>query len=283
MKRVGIIGLGLMGSSLGLALKRRGLAAVAGWARREETRRLAVELSVVDEVFDTPKAAVQGADIAVFCTPVCSIPDLVRDCAGGFKPGAVVTDVGSTKAELMRIVVPLLKGTGAAFVGSHPMAGSDKTGVEAGRADLYEGAITAVTGDPETPMQAVDDVTWMWSGVGCRVVPLNPLDHDILVARTSHLPHLVAALLARTVGRDAVPLVGDFCGTGFRDATRIAAGSPEMWHDIVKTNRAALLDELWAYDAALLELIGKLEKDDFDGIRDLLAAARETRSSLLKA
>jgi len=145
MKKISIIGLGLMGGSLGLALKTRGLAErVVGYARRAETRRLAVEKNVVDRAFDSAEEAVKGADLVVFCTPILSIPPLVRACEPHFAPKCIVTDVGSTKAELVKELGTVLAHGRGLFVGSHPMTGSEQAGLDAARADLYEGAVVVV-------------------------------------------------------------------------------------------------------------------------------------------
>jgi prephenate dehydrogenase len=282
MQRVAIIGLGLMGGSLGLALKKGGHTVVTGYARRAETRRAAVNAGAVDEAFDTPQAALRNAHVAVFCTPVLSIPELVEACLPAFEKGCVVTDVGSTKAELVRRMSAVLREDGVWFVGSHPMTGSEKTGIESARAGLYEGAVTAITPPAEAPPAAVETVSNLWCSVGARVVRLDPGQHDRLVARTSHLPHLVAALLVGTVGREISPELKRLIGPGFRDTTRIAGGDAELWHDIVKTNKCAILDELQAYDKALRELMALLESNRFDDVRDLLERCRLRRTELME-
>lgn len=281
MKKVAIIGLGLMGGSLGLALKRRGLAKVMASARREETRRLAVSMGAVDEVFETPQVALRGADVAVFCTPVCSIPKLAKDCLDAFEPGCVVTDVGSTKADLVKKMNRLFQGTHVTFVGSHPMAGSEKTGMEVANATLYEEAVTALTPVKGTPESAIAIIEALWSGVGAKVVRVAPGAHDDLVARSSHLPHLVAALLVTTAGRNQLVDLSKFCGPGFKSTTRVASGSPEMWHDIVKTNRTAILDELRAYHTQVGELVAALEARDYSQVKSLLEHAKTLRHDLL--
>jgi prephenate dehydrogenase len=273
--------MGLMGGSLGLALKRRGLAEVHVYARREETRQLALTMGAADAAFETPAGALRGADITVFCLPVCSIPDVAKECFLHFEPECVVTDVGSTKVRLVEAMHHLFKGSRAVFVGSHPIAGSEKHGMEAATADLYQGTMTAVTPDPDTPHHALEVVTWLWSGVGARVVRLAPDQHDRLVARTSHLPHLVASLLATTVGRDLDSYIKSFCGTGFRDSSRVASGSPDIWQDVVKTNHGAILAELKAYGARLTDLIHLVEAEDYQGVHRFLENAKRSRSDLI--
>lgn len=278
---VSILGLGLMGGSLGLALRERGLARVTGYARREGTRQAAVQGHFVDLCHATAADAVRDADIVVICTPVLTIPALIRECREAFRPGCVVTDVGSTKAVVQREAEAALKGTAAVFVGSHPMAGSEKSGLAAARVDLYEGAITGVTHSVGTDIAAVDRICRLWWSVGARVVRLDATEHDALVARTSHLPHLLAALLITVVGRDHTDEVKSFCGPGFNDATRIAAGSPDMWHDIVKTNRDVLIEEIRLFGKELEGLASMLEQGDYDGIKALLERGRKLRETLV--
>lgn len=270
-----------MGGSLGMALRRRGLARVSLYARRVETRQDALDRGAADEAHASPQAALKGAALAVFCTPVCSIPEMAADCVEAFEPGCVVTDVGSTKVCLVEAMGQALAGSSTIFVGSHPMAGSEKAGMEAARADLYQGAVTAVTPAGDAPEGAIREVEHLWTGVGARCVRLSPGQHDAWVARSSHLPHLVAAVLAVTAGREASSGLKDFCGPGFRDTTRVASGSPEMWHDIVKTNRVAILEELRQYEAELAGLIELIGREDFQGTRELLEKARKARHHLV--
>lgn len=279
MKTVAVIGMGLMGGSLGLALRRRGLARVRGYARRAETRQAALAMGAVDSVYETAAAAVQGAGIVVMCTPVLSIPALVNECLPALESGAVVTDVGSTKAELTHRLAPILAGGRVQFVGSHPMTGSEKTGIEVARADLYEGAVTVVTASGADGI-GVDRVAAMWRDVGSRVMRLDPGEHDALVARTSHLPHLVASLLVTaTAGGNRENFLA-LCGPGYRDTTRIAAGSPEMWHDIVKSNRAEILLALRGFQGELAGLIADIEAGNFDAVREQLERGREARQAI---
>lgn len=283
MNRVAILGLGLMGGSLGLGLRATGFRGrIAGYARRAETRTRALQLKAVDEVFEEPVRAVQDADLAVFCVPILAIPDLVGECRGGLKAGCLLTDVGSTKQELTERIAGVLKGTNATYVGSHPMAGSEQQGLEGAREDLYEGAAVIVTPEPGQEA-AVEDIKGFWRRLGCCVLVMPPAEHDRLVARTSHLPHLAAALVAAAVGRDGDPaVIGALCGPGFRDTTRVADGSPEVWHDILHSNRAPVMAELGAFEEQLRHLRGLLERGDFDGLQKYLENCRGRRRALLK-
>jgi prephenate dehydrogenase len=278
VKRLAIVGLGLMGGALGMAVRARGLAeSVRAFARREETRRAALDMKAADEVFATPEEAVKGSDFVVFCVPVLAIPDLAKACRPHFARGAVITDVGSTKAELASRLEPVFDGIHAGFVGSHPMAGSEKTGIAAARADLYDGALAVVTPSPGAAETAVARVAAFWERLGCRVVRMAPVEHDRIIARTSHLPHLVAAMLVKTVLSGDERGVAEFCGSGFRDTTRVAGGSEDMWHDIVKTNRRFVMRELDAFAGTLERVRGMVKDGDFERLRTFLAESRAKR------
>lgn len=278
---VAILGLGLMGSSIGLALKQRGFKGeVRGYARRAETCAKALELNVVDFASADIGEAVRGADLAVLCVPVLTIPKLTEAALPHLKSGAVVTDVGSTKSELQQIMRELFAGSDAFFVGSHPIAGSEKTGVEAGFADLYEGRLTVVVPNPDAPAQAADKVRMLWEACGSFVQEMAADTHDSIIARTSHLPHLVASTLVLAVARSEH--YAEFCGTGFRDTTRVASGSPEMWRDIVSTNSTAIIREAHALKRELDGLIGLLEAGDPDRIEAWLREAADKRNAILE-
>ena len=267
-----------MGSSLGLALKKRGEdVRVQGYARRAETCAAALKLGAADAVFDSPADAVAGADLVVICVPIWSIASLAEQVLPSLRPGAVVTDVGSTKSELVVRMDELFAGHDACFVGSHPIAGSEKTGVDAGDPDLYEGRLTVVCPAADTPSSAITAVSNLWKSVGSEVVDMSAEQHDATLASTSHLPHMVAAALAR-----AVPLENaDFCGTGFRDTTRVASGSADMWVDIIDTNRAALEAELDRFHGELQGLISILRSGNGDDIRNWLEEAAGHRDRIL--
>jgi len=273
--------MGLMGGSLGLAAKRRGVAeSVWGYSRRESSRRAALERGAVDRIFDRPEEAVEGADIVVLCVPILQIPGLVRQCAPHLCSGCVVTDVGSTKAELVKELGPFFDSLDASFVGSHPIAGSEETGVQAAREDLYEDSLVVVTprgGEEAVPGGPVGAVSEFWKALGARVFLLSPEQHDTTIARTSHLPHLVASMLVACVGRHTREDVGPFCGPGFRDTTRIAAGSKEVWHDIVKSNRQAVADELAAFSGVVDRVRKLVEDGNFEDLKGFLEESSRLR------
>jgi prephenate dehydrogenase len=285
MNQIAILGLGLMGGSLGLALKNsksfRGK--VRGYARRSETRERALKSNVVDEVFEDPAKAVEDADMVVLCVPILAIPELVKKCKSGLKKGCLVTDVGSTKAELVGWLEPLLKGTGAVFVGSHPLAGSERQGLAAAQANLYEKAVVLVTPSDGKDGPAIESLKKFWKNLGATVKVMSPDEHDRIVARTSHLPHIAAALVSATVGRDGdLRRIGTYCGPGFRDTTRIAEGSPEVWHDIIQSNRKRLAGELAEFKSGLERVSSMVERGAFDQLLQFLKDGRLKRKQLVQ-
>jgi len=283
MQNITILGFGLMGSSLALGLKKRGFKGkVLGYARRPETRQQALADGVADEVFADPADAVRDADIVVVCVPIWTIAKLAGQVVSALKPGAVVTDVGSTKSVLLENMEPLFKDSPAYFVGSHPIAGSEKTGIDAGDPDLYEGRLTVVCPTAGTPPEAELAVCNLWASAGSEVVEMSPGEHDATLASTSHLPHMVAAALARSVADGDPAKKADFCGTGFKDTTRVASGSADMWVDIIDTNRAPLEAELDRFHEELQGLIQILRSGNGDDIRTWLEDARDDRDEILK-
>ncbi len=247
-KKITIIGVGLLGGSLGLAIRKHRLAGeVAGFVRRAASVRECRRLGAVDYATRNLNRAVEEADLIVLCTPLAQMHSLATQMLPALKPGAVVTDVGSVKAGVNRELEPLVERVGARFVGSHPMAGAEKNGVAAARADLFVKAVCVLTPTLATDRAALQRVEQFWKALGARVLKMPPAEHDLLVSRSSHLPHLVAATLASYVLDPRFPKhQAVLCASGFRDATRIASGSPEMWRDIALANRhnlGCVLDE----------------------------------------
>jgi cyclohexadieny/prephenate dehydrogenase len=277
METIAILGTGLMGSSLGLALRKRGVPVrIHAYARRPEVREAALNLGIADAVFADPAEAVKNADLVVFCVPVLTISELAKACRAGLKPGAVLTDVGSTKEELNRLMIGALEGTSVQFIGSHPICGSEQQGIEAGDADLYEGAVTVVTPPALADDVAVEKVSSLWKSAGSSVTVMDAKQHDCILAATSHLPHVVAAALALSAGDN-----GLFCGSGFRDTTRIADGSPQVWSDIVRTNGPALKAALKNFRGQLDVLDALVTEGDGEKLANWFAAARKQRKELL--
>jgi prephenate dehydrogenase len=232
-------------------------------------------MGAIDEIYDTPVEAVRGADLVILCTPVGVLTELLQAIGPALSPGAVVTDVGSTKATVVSAAAKLLPQT-AHFIGSHPMAGSEKRGVEFARADLMPGALCIIAPDESTDPSALEKVEAFWRLIGMRTVRLSPAEHDRRLADVSHLPHAVAAALVSMQDLDAFELAGK----GFADATRIAAGDAGLWRDILLDNRENVLASLERFDAQIRALRELLRAGDADGIRAWLDAAASRRAKL---
>ena len=241
-----MVGVGLLGGSLGLAIKERRLAhSVVGLVRRPAAIKECERAGAVDWATRDLQEAVAGAELIVLCTPIAQMPKLVQQILPCLAAGTVITDVGSVKTCVARAVEPLAAKVGAYYVGSHPMAGAEKTGVAAARADLFVDSVCCVTPTPGSNRTAVRKVEQLWKSVGARLLHLTPQVHDDLVSRSSHLPHVVASHLANLVLSPKYPkLQAMLCANGFRDTTRIASSSPEMWRDISLSNRVNLLRAL---------------------------------------
>lgn len=243
-RKITIIGVGLLGGSIGLAVKRRKLVSpggVAGFVRRVASLKDCEQAGAVDFATTDLLAAVWGADLVILCTPLAQMRRRVEELLPALKRGAIVTDVGSVKAGVVRELAPLVATAGAHFVGSHPMAGAERTGVSAASAGLFTNAVCVVTPATTSNPAAVRKVERFWQALGGRTLRLAPQQHDLLVSRSSHLPHVLAAALAGYVLKPAHPKPqATLCANGFRDTTRIASGSPEMWRDIALANRQNL-------------------------------------------
>jgi prephenate dehydrogenase len=281
LRKVAIIGVGLVGGSFGLALRRAGAAGpVVGFDRDRTSLARAAELQVIDQVADSVSEATRGAELVVVAVPVKAVGPVLHDVALALDPAATVTDVGSTKAEVVHTAREELRERFARFVPGHPIAGREASGVEAANADLFRGARVVLTPVAETDAQAADLVRSAWEAVGARVSTLTPEDHDRIFAAVSHLPHLLSfALVSEIASRaDAGELFG-FAAGGFRDFTRIAASSPEMWRDVALQNREALLRELDRFGLRLAIFRELIEKGDGPALERLMAEARSARTA----
>jgi prephenate dehydrogenase len=274
-----LIGAGVLGGSLALALKRRQLATkVVACVRRDSTLAECKKLQIADVVTQNLKEAVQGSELVILCTPLSQMAQLVAEMSASLKNGAIVTDVGSVKGTVVRELEPLVRQAGGVFVGSHPMAGSEKTGVAAARAELFENAICLVTPGRYATPDAVAKVEDFWKSVGGVPLRLTPEAHDELVSRSSHLPHVVAAELANYVLSPVHPKEqGLVCANGFRDTTRISASSPEMWRDIALANRQNLVRVLGVFIEDLQEFQLALERQDVTAVEEFFAKAKQRR------
>jgi len=280
---VTILGPGLIGGSLALALSERGLAdKLVIYARRDAAfPDIRAKLPQAELTTDV-NAAVRDADVVVLCVPIETMKALVKQFVGSLKPTALVTDVGSVKESVENEIAPLLHGK-AFWIGSHPMAGSEQAGFAIARADLFDGATVIVTPTEQTSRETHYRAEKFWTALGGRVVAYSPIVHDISVAQVSHLPHLLAAALVDHV-QNAEPDALGLVGGGFRDSTRIAAGSPELWVEILSANSKALAHALEPFIQKLDDLKGCLKDADLERqkqhLLELLKDAQDVRSKI---
>jgi prephenate dehydrogenase len=278
---VAILGPGLLGGSIALALQRLGVA-IRLWVRRPEAvDSLLAHGFSLDQATTSLTRAISEADLVILCCPVGAMPGLVDSMAqtGAVRPGCVVTDVGSVKAAVVSGLTPKVAALDAIFIGSHPMAGSENAGIAHAREDLLAGAPCLLTPLPSTPPDALRRLEAFWGSLGMRISVLAPDEHDLALARISHLPHAAAAALTLASLRPR-PADGALCGNGLRDSTRIAKGGAAMWSEILLENRAALLDPLRNLQVILGELLVFLENRDQEGLAEFLREAKELREQL---
>ena len=280
-ERVVIVGPGLIGGSLGAALKSANAAGrVVGVGRRAESLDLALEMGAVDEGTLDLGAAVPKADLVVLATSVGKICEQAGVVIPRMKPGAILTDVGSVKRVVCDAVTRAFAAhpdAGVRFVGSHPLCGSEQRGIRAARGDLYQEAVCVLTPTPETDPEALSKVRAMWEIAGCRVVEFPPDLHDRLLAQVSHLPHAVAACLVNAVSDEAF----DLAATGFMDTTRVASGDPTLWRDVCMMNRPALAEALRAFSGELKAFADALEGGNGDALASLFSSAKTRRDARL--
>jgi prephenate dehydrogenase len=278
-RKITIVGVGLLGGSVALAVRQRGLAAeIAGYVRRDKAVADCEKFGATDYATTDLLAAVSNADLVILGTPLAQMTALASQFLPALKPGVMVTDVGSVKAGVVRQLESLIKKTGACFIGSHPMAGAEKTGLAAARANLFENAVCVLTPTKNSPPAAVRKLTRFWRALGARVLSMDAAQHDLLVSRSSHLPHVVAAALAGLVLDPKQPKEqAALCATGFRDTTRIASGSPEMWRDIALANRKNLARSLEVFAAELKKFQAKLRAGDAAAIESFFTTAKSRR------
>ncbi len=277
-KDITIVGVGLLGGSLGLAVKAQDPSVrIVGVGHRQSSLDEALRIGAVDAVTTDVADGVANASLVVLCTPVGLFKPLIEKMLPALRPAAVVTDVGSTKADVVAEADVLLAGH-AAFVGAHPIAGSEQRGATFARTDLYTDKLCILTPTKQTSSTALRKVASFWRSVGMRTVQLAPALHDRALARISHLPHLLAALLVAVP--DAKEL--DWAGTGFIDATRIAGGDPLMWRDIFLTNCGAITEAIDGVQALLDQTRALLAAGDGESLQKLFADSQRRRTKMLE-
>lgn len=281
MNRVAILGPGLLGGSLALALRERTGAEIAVWGRRAEAVAEVAESGFADLASVDVREVVEGADMVVLCTPIGVMPALAGEIAPALASTALVTDVGSVKSPVVKELQRIFTGN-ARFIGSHPMAGSERAGWSAARANLFDGSVCIVTPDEHCAASDVSRLSEFWKLVGCEVRYLSPDEHDEIVALVSHLPHLIAAGLVEMI-ETRNPAAFDFCGPGFRDTTRVASGPSAMWAEILQSNRTAVRKSAEAMIEKLREIVTLLDCDSAAAetpMNDFLTRAKARRDRL---
>lgn len=284
--RIALIGVGLIGSSIAHAARRgRLVGEIVGTARTEETIETARRLKIIDRGTTDPADAVRGADLVVICVPVGLTGAIAARMSQALKPGAIVTDVGSVKAAVVADVAPHIP-DGVAFVAGHPIAGTEQSGPEAGFAELFDNRWCILTPTPETDAAAVSKLEAFWKGLGSDVEIMTPEHHDLVLAITSHVPHLIAYNIVNTAAhleQVTNSEVIKFSAGGFRDFTRIAASDPVMWRDVFLNNREAVLEMLGRYSEDLSELQRAIRFGDGDTLEAMFGKSRALRRGIIEA
>ena len=284
--RVALLGLGLIASSIARAVGKSGLAgSVSGYAPSSGTRETVRDLGFCDEVHDSSTAAVEDADLVVLCTPVGVMGDVVRDIAPALKPGATLSEVGSVKTPVIAAVAPHLPGD-VHFVPTHPIAGTEFSGPRAGFAELFEGRWCLFTPIADTDPAAIETLRQFWRGMGARVEDMAPERHDLVLAVTSHVPHLIAYTMvgvAEDMRRVSDTEVVKYSAAGFRDFTRIAASDPTMWRDVFLGNSAATLEILGRFTEELFDLQRAIRRGDGEMLHAYFTRTRAIRRGIIEA
>jgi len=283
IRRLCIIGVGLIGGSLARILREKGeVGEVVGIGRGEDNLQRAVELGVIDRFETDPVAGVADADLVFLATPVCSIAPILARIAPHLAPGCIVTDGGSVKGEIVATCEALMP-AGTYFVGGHPIAGTENSGVEASFATLYQRRRCIITPTTSSDQTAIEKVVRMWELAGSEVVLMDVEKHDRVLAAISHLPHMVAYALVNAVGgydRFEESILSYSAG-GFRDFTRIASSDPVMWRDIALMNREGVLEMMDFFARYFAELRELVERGDSAGLEAFFARSKEQRDSIL--
>jgi cyclohexadieny/prephenate dehydrogenase len=284
--RVALIGLGLIASSMFWAMRRTGLAAeVTGYARSQATRDTARRIGLCDRVCDSAAEAVQGADLVVLAVPVGVMGAVAEEIAPYLKPGATVTDVGSVKRQVIDAVGPHLP-EGIAFIPGHPVAGTEHSGPESGFAELFDNRWCLLVPQPDAPQDAVDRLRSFWEAMGAHVDQMDADHHDLVLAVTSHTPHLIAYTMvgvADDLRRVTDSEVIKYSAAGFRDFTRIAASDPTMWRDVFLNNKDATLEILGRFTEDLFALQRAIRTGDGDLLFDYFTRTRAIRRGIVEA
>jgi cyclohexadieny/prephenate dehydrogenase len=285
-ERVALLGLGLIGSSLSHAARRGKLAGhITGYARSAETRAIARDIGLVDSTHDTAAAAVEDCDLVILCTPVGTYAELAREIGPHLKAGAILTDVGSVKGAVVKDIAPHLP-LSVHFVPGHPIAGTEQSGPRSGFATLFDNRWCILTPPPHANAGAVAKLKAFWEALGSKVDEMTPEHHDLVLAITSHLPHLIAyntVATAADLEEVTDSEVIKYSAGGFRDFTRIAASDPTMWRDVFLNNREAVLEMLGRFSEELSALQRAIRWGDGETLFELFTRARDVRRGIIEA
>lgn len=287
-ERIALIGIGLIGSSISHAARRAGLAGkIVGSARTEATVKTALDLGIIDEGYGSAAEAARDADLVILCTPVgiCGAVAKEINDAGAFRNGAILSDVGSVKAAIVRDVLPHVP-DGVHFVAGHPIAGTEQSGPEAGFAELFDNRWCILTPHEGSDPAAVKKLSAFWEGLGSNVEVMTPEHHDLVLAITSHVPHLIAFNIVNTAGhleRVTNSEVIKFSAGGFRDFTRIAASDPTMWRDVFLNNKDAVLEMLGRFSEDLTALQRAIRFGEGETLYKMFGDARALRRGIIEA
>ncbi len=283
-KKLTVIGVGLIGGSLAMALRKKGMVGeIVGVGRSIPNLELAAKLDVIDKFTTDPAAGVMGADLVVIATPVASMAEMMKKIAPYLKEGAIVTDVGSVKAAITKEAEGLLP-SGVHFVGGHPIAGTEESGVCAAFPTLFEKHRCILTPTAKTDKEALKKITEIWEAAGSEVILMAAEKHDSILASVSHLPHVIAYSLVNTVDdvKDFEESILNYSAGGFRDFTRIASSSPEMWRDICLINKEAVLDMITRFEKSLSKLKGYIKESNGHEIFKEFDKSKKARDSIVK-
>jgi prephenate dehydrogenase len=273
---ISIIGIGLMGSSFALALRKYGFTGgITGIGRREDNLIKAKELEIIDQYSTVPVNGIRDADLILLATPVGQFEKIVRDIAQNIKKGAIVTDVGSVKAGIVKKLDPLMP-EGVSFVGGHPIAGKECSGISAAASDLFKDARCIVTPGSNTNNEALEKIINLWNVVGAKTLLMTPEEHDLIFAAVSHLPHVIAYALVNSIIEEDDKIL-HYGGKGLRDMTRIALSSEELWKDICVYNKEDILKTLRRFSSVTSRTIKLIEESDWTGLEKEFLRAKEAR------
>lgn len=280
--QITIVGVGLIGGSLGLALKKKkAVNQVVGYGRRRGALHKAISIQAIDRYCLTLPKAVKEADLVLLATPVGTFETLCKIMAPHLKEGAIVTDAGSVKGNMVETLTDLLP-PHVHFVGAHPIAGREKSGILAATGVLFKGCRTILTPTTRTDAKALKKVKALWEAVGARVSAVDPYDHDRILSFVSHLPHVVAYALMEMLRHPSIARLNpvEYSAGGLRDFTRIAASSPEMWRDIFLANKTAVIEGIDVYQETLEKIKKKILSNDGDGLIEIFERANDIREQV---